>query len=317
VRIGYGIRGIQNPSGRILETVIERTYPEMRVELLTTDGSVENTQALQRDEAEFVLTVADVAYLGYIGQLPRSTQRLDKLRGVATLATLPLQVIVRRGMRTSAIGDLKGARVGIGPVGSACPLTADLLLRAHGLSVDDLQVETIPFDEASRELTAGDLDASFVCEGSPFASVASALAAGARVLELSGPRIERLRMEYPFLRLVVMKKGTYGTTPAFRTIGVDGLIATRSTLDEASVYKLTKAFYLALPQLHTQLDPTRAAATSVPLHPGAARYYRELENIHGDRRTRSDRFAVRSRRTPGAAPRLPYSSSAPAPQSLR
>jgi TRAP-type uncharacterized transport system substrate-binding protein len=55
------------------------------------------------------------------------------------------------------------------------------------------------------------------------------------------------------------------------------LVATRSTLSESDVYKMTKAFYQALPRLNLRLDPNRAPATSVPLHPGAARYYREQE----------------------------------------
>jgi TRAP transporter TAXI family solute receptor len=177
------------------------------------------------------------------------------------------------------VDELKGARVGIGPAGSACPLTSNLVLQAYGLTLSDLQVESLPFDEASRQVTAGALDASFVCEGTPYASVTAAAAGGARLLEMSGPRIDRLRAAYPFLKVVVMKAGTYPGIAPFRTIGVDGLLATRSTLGEAQVYKLTKAFYLALPRLKMQIDPSRAPATSVPLHPGAARYYREQEIV--------------------------------------
>ena len=54
-------------------------------------------------------------------------------------------------------------------------------------------------------------------------------------------------------------------------------------LPEDVVYRLTKAFFSALPDLtriHAAamlIDAEQAPATPIPLHPGAARYYRERE----------------------------------------
>lgn len=265
-----------SPSSLGIKDALEAAFPGTRVEVQGF-GSVENMLALQRDEVDLVLTFADVAYLGYVGRLPGVPQRLDHLRGVATLTTLPFQVVVRGNLPGDSIRSLKGRHVGIGPPGSACPLTADLVLHAFGLSLHDLDVHALPFDSASRALIDGTLDASFYCGVYPYGPVMTAVAGGARLLQITGAPIEQLHADYPYMKMMSIPPGIYRNADRIRTIGVDGLVATRSPLSESDVYKMTKAFYAALPRVNLRVDPSRAPATSVPLHAGAARYYREQE----------------------------------------
>jgi TRAP-type uncharacterized transport system substrate-binding protein len=66
-------------------------------------------------------------------------------------------------------------------------------------------------------------------------------------------------------------------------VGVDGIFVCRAELDERTVYNLTKAFFRAVTsaggdvRMLRGFNMSRAAATPLPLHPGAARYYREME----------------------------------------
>jgi TRAP transporter TAXI family solute receptor len=103
-------------------------------------------------------------------------------------------------------------------------------------------------------------------------------------MPLSGEPIERLRHDYPFLRVTVIPRDTYtGMSGAIRTIGVDSLLICRRDLDEPLVYDLTRRFFDALPSLSSSLgalrfmDLDQAPATPIPLHDGAARFYRERE----------------------------------------
>jgi TRAP transporter TAXI family solute receptor len=274
IRFAWGVPG--SPGSLGVKDAFEAYFPGARVEVQGF-GSVENMLALQRDEVDLVLTFADVAYLGFVGRLPGVPQRLDHLRGVATLTTLPFQVVVRENLAVDSIRALKGRRVGVGPPGSACPLTADLVLHAYGLSLQDLDVHALGFDAASRELLDGTLDASFYCGVYPYGPVVTAVEGGGRLLQITGAPIEQLHADYPYVKMMSIPPGIYRNVDRIRTIGVDGLVATRSTLSESDVYKMTKAFYLALPKLNLRVDPSRAPATSVPLHAGAARYYREQE----------------------------------------
>ncbi len=144
--------------------------------------------------------------------------------------------------------------------------------------------QTLRFNEAAGRLMAGTLDAMFVNAGFPAESVRAATRSGATLLSIEGPAIDRLRHNYPFLRLTNIPAETYpGQRGAIHTIGVDTILVCRSDLDEALVYDLTRSFFESLPTLSSsqeslrRIDLEQAPATPIPLHEGAARYFRERE----------------------------------------
>jgi hypothetical protein len=78
---------------------------------------------------------------------------------------------------------------------------------------------------------------------------------------------------------MVIPQGTYpGQLAAVHTVGVDLLLVCRADLDKNLVYEVTRAYFEDTPEnIRRQTDPQRAPAVVIPLHPGAARYYRERE----------------------------------------
>jgi TRAP transporter TAXI family solute receptor len=147
-----------------------------------------------------------------------------------------------------------------------------------------VQVEQLQFNDAADRLVNGTLHAMFDTAIYPAASVTQATREGARLVPIAGPAIERLRHEYPFLRVTVIPRDTYpGGSQTIRTIGVDSLLVCRRDLDETLVYDLTRRFFEALPSLSSSqgalrfMDLDQAPATPIPLHDGAARFYRERE----------------------------------------
>ena len=55
-------------------------------------------------------------------------------------------------------------------------------------------------------------------------------------------------------------------------------VVCRADLDNDLVYELTRAYFEQdLENVRNDTDPQRAPAVVIPLHPGAARYYRERE----------------------------------------
>src|SRR5262249_44292638 len=98
--------------------------------------------------------------------------------------------------------------------------------------------------------------------------------------------IRKLRNRYKFIKPVTIVHDTVaGQTEDVPTVGVDGLLICREGLSEDLVYALTRQFFAALPSIaHTDtaarlIDPAKAAATPIPLHAGAARFYREREML--------------------------------------
>ena len=76
----------------------------------------------------------------------------------------------------------------------------------------------------------------------------------------------------------------YGLTAETPTVGVRAVLVVRASLPEATAFALTKLLFEAKDRLAARhpearrLDPRAALDTgAVPLHPGAARYYRETK----------------------------------------
>jgi hypothetical protein len=182
------------------------------------------------------------------------------------------------------VADLRGRRVATAATGGDSPVMVELILNAYGLSTSDLQLTTFRTESAAPRLLDGTLDALFVMGGFTTETVRAATSGGAELRPLRGPAIVQLRREYSFLRPAVIPRNAYpGVSEPIRTIGVPTLFLCRRDLDEALVYDLTKAFFDALPVLARSQEILRfadldeAPAAPIPLHAGAARYYRERE----------------------------------------
>ena len=232
--------------------------------------------ALQAGDVDVTILFADSAYLAFVGQL--DGQPYDRLRGIATLNPNPLYLVARRGSAIRELKDLRGRRVGIGRPGASTALTAKAVLETFAL---DVQLSNASVSEATAALAAGELDALFIGGVSAADQVRAAVAAGGEVLPFAPATIARLQREHPFLRGMVIPRHLAGSSEGL-TIGLDGLLVCRSGLDADIVYGVTRAFFQALPELSAfdtpplrQMNAEDASATPIPLHEGAARYYRE------------------------------------------
>lgn len=268
----------------LLRDAYQKLMPDVSFEIVATGGSVTQLEALQNGSADVGNAMADVAYMASRGQLDESAGAFDKLRGIAVMQPTAIHVLVRARSTVTSIADLRGAHVALGAPGSETVLVAKMLLETFGLSTSDVRGEFLPFPEVADRMTAGQLDAAFISSRYPSENVANAARGGARLLDVVGAPIEQLRREYPFMRKALIPEGVYtGQSNAVRTIVIDNLLLCRADLDDNLVYALTKVLLDALPSAAARLGPfppldvRRTPATPLPLHAGAARYYRERE----------------------------------------
>ena len=267
-----------------LRDALARAMPDLQVEVLESSAGVTNLVLLQRGEVDTASTFADIAYMASVGQLSDMPAPFAQLRAIAALPPRELQVVAAPGSSIRSIRDLRGRRVSLGPPGTGVALTAMLLLSAFDIGVHDIKAEYLEFLDAGDALLEREIDAAFWGGRFPNENIGKALSRGARLLQIVGPEIERFRAEYPFLRPMVIRAGAHpGLDYAVHTVGVDRILVCRADLDERLVYTLTKAFFQAVAtagqdvRMFHGFNMSRAGATPLPLHPGAARYYREVE----------------------------------------
>lgn len=258
---------------------LQRCLPDIDIELVSAIGSAATVEAIQRDEADLGFVLADVAYFGYLRSAQRPDPSKGNLRGIAALQIAPMYLLARRGLPVSNVHELVGYRVGVGTALAGQSMLAGLLFQAYGLGPEIVQ------PDRRTDLLEGGVDATFATAYYPAATVTRAMANGARLIPIDGPIASDIQREYPFVRAVVIPAGTYpGQADDVKTLGVQRLLVTSSRLDERLVQTLTRVFFDVLPvmasSLHTSVRLTnldQAPATPIPLHPGAAQYYRERE----------------------------------------
>lgn len=247
------------------------------VQSVKISGSPSVIDALREGDLDVGVATADVAYLAYAGQLDKATPAFDKLRGMAVLGLNTLHLIVAKHRTAESVADVRGFNIALG-TNSGTALLANLLLSTSGLSLSDVRREPLSYAEAATRLANGKLDAAFMTIVPPGDPAIVATRAGARVLEIEGPAVEQLRLQHPFLVNTIIPRGSYpGQTGPIRTIGVDLLLLCRADLEDDVVYRLVEAHFAGLDRSTPAIDFDRAPATSIPLHPGAARYYRQRE----------------------------------------
>jgi TRAP transporter TAXI family solute receptor len=268
--------------------LIERfnhSVPRTHIRLQSTSGGVVVVSAVDAGQGDLGLAQSDVVYLAYRRGIEHNLYPHKNLRAIAVLWVNNFYVLVRRDSPLHSITDLRGRRVGIIVPGTSGEFSTRIILGAHGMSYADIEPLFEPSDKIVPKLGRGELDAVF--SANPLMLDTARLVnqtVPLRLLPIDRSVINRLRGSYPFLRPVTMAPDDlFGQARAIETLGAEWLLVCRSDLPEELVYQLTREFFAQLPAMarsHREaalIDPEQGPATPIPLHPGAARYYRERE----------------------------------------
>lgn len=247
----------------------------IQIEIIAGSGR-ENVDTLERREADIALAATDAGYFRYTGDPDSRGGAFGDIRGIASLRVTAAVLVTGSRSGIHAIPDLSGRSVYLGPAGRSRARMATAVLDAYGVVATAKSLSSE--DEVLGDIVNGTLDAAFIPTSLNGADLDKFVTAGARLVPISGPPIERLLLDNPFWRPAVVRP-RQPTTPITTIGGVNSFLCLR-TLDARLVYVFTTAFFELVPTLSSDLglqplDKLSAAATGVPLHEGAVRYYRE------------------------------------------
>lgn len=256
----------------------------------STEGAIENVEAIAAGLMESALVRADVAYWAYYGTGPFATQEpLSNLRAIANLYPAVVHIVAHQELGISKVSDLAGKRVSLGPKASGTPVNAQAILAAYGLLVDDIEASYLASGEAADRLQSGEIDAFFAIGGLPIEAVED-LARRAQVALVpveAAPRDEITSFS-PFLAEAEIAAGSYVRLAYTPAVAVGTQFVVSAAADEDLVYEITKALWhertrslleSSHPQARQITSEHALERLAIPLHPGAQRYYRE-QGIH-------------------------------------
>jgi TRAP transporter TAXI family solute receptor len=219
----------------------------------------------------------------------------DKFKGnkvpLKTLAVLypnRMHVVTVEGMGIGKIADLKGKRVSTGSPGSATEVMAFRLIEAAGLDKDkDMKRERLSVAESVNAIKDRKIDAFFWVGGLPTAGVTDlANTPGTKIKMIDHAElVPAMNAKWGNLYVQdVIPKDTYkGMDADNKQATVMNILVAHENMDEKTAYNIVKTIFEKRDDLiavhkeaaNFRLEFQKVAATPVPFHPGALKYFAE------------------------------------------
>ena len=249
----------------------------------TGKGSVANLNLIGKGEIEVAFAQNDTAFWAYNGeQMFKSPMK--NLRAVAALYPEHVQVIIAKEARIANIGDLKGKRVSVGAVGSGVEADVRAIFEVAKLLYDDMVIEHLDFGATTTRFKDNQIDVGFVVAGFPTASIMDLTTTNdVGLLSFSDDFLDQLTKTYPYFVSSVIPAKTYrGIDWNTKTPAVMAMLVTHDKVPEKVIYELVKSMFRNLNMIQASHATARQITLdkvlngiTIPLHPGARRYYKE------------------------------------------
>lgn len=278
-----GTSGVYYPMGNALSSIYAKALPNARVTVQATKASVENLNLLQAGRGEIGFTLGDALSQAAAGNEEAGfKQPLKKLRGVAAVYPNYIQIVASAESGIKSLGDLRGKRISVGAPKSGTELNARAVLKAAGLTYDDMAVQYLPFGESVELIKNRQLDATLQSAGLGVASIRD-IASGQDIVIVPIPADVVQKIGDAAYSSVVIPANTYkGQSQDVPTAAITNYLVSHEGVSTDAVYAMTKAMFEHLPELqaaHAAAKEIRIENSvkpmPVPLHPGAEKYYRE------------------------------------------
>ena len=278
-----GTAGVYYPLGSALTKIYGDNIKGSKVQVQVTKASVENLNLLQEGKGEIAFVLGDSAKDAWAGNEDAGFKnKLDKLRIIGAIYPNYVQIVASKGSNIKTLADLKGKRISVGAAKSGTELNARAVLAAAGMSYKDLgKVEYLPFAESVELIKNRQLDATLQSAGLGVASLKD-LANSVEINVVAVPADVVKKMGAPFIPGTIPAETYKGQTTAVSTTAIVNYLVTRKDVSDATAYQMTKLFYENLPALVAAHSAAKdinvkdaASNPPLPLHPGAAKYYKE------------------------------------------
>lgn len=252
--------------------VIENNDPKIQVEVYETQGSGENIKLVDSGRVDLAAIQAD-------------TNIVEDVRVIATLFSDAYQLVVTTESEIDSVHELVGHRVAIPPAGSGQNRSFWFLATHYGIKPEQLTALAMSDEAANFAMQQGQVDAVFRVRAAGNELVRTLVRdqANMRLIPIDQPAAMALKL--PTINPGVIPQGSYRGFPALpvsdlQTAVVDRILIARTGLADDLIFKLTSMLFeqrsslVGYSNLGGFIRPlSDADRVSIPMHPGARRYY--------------------------------------------
>ena len=286
--------GTYHPVGTAIATLSKiKLLPKEKFSLTAVNsaGSGANIQALGANTAQFAILQGLFGSYAATGTGPVSAPQKN-VRAVTMLwQNVEQFVISNKFVKSGTASDMiamKGEAMAMGKKNSGTIGSNRVLLKGLGIDIEkDYKPVYAGFGPSADAMADGKAMGAGLGAGPPTGAVTKLMAANAgkfTILDVTAEEAKKMDGGRNLWVPYTIKAGTYpGQTKDVNTVAQPNFLAVNASVSEEHVYKLTKAIYENLPFLQAIHKATNVMAVEkamaglpVPLHPGAAKYYKEV-----------------------------------------
>lgn len=269
--------------------VINKQAQSANFVVQSTAGATENLSLMLSGELDFGYMTANSVYNGYykIDTMAEKVPEPYLYNVVMTTHGSVGHMLARIDSGITTYEDLKGKTVCTGTTSVEGHSTCEALIASYGIDVEnDMNVVWLDQDEAVTRLQDGELDAVYLTAGYPISAFTNLVVASPNTYTLVQPDVEHLEQiveQMPYLSIVEIPAGTYpGIDFSVSALCTAASVVTPVDTPAAVTYELVKYTYENWDTIKTahsalaDIEPDDLAKSSIPLHPGAYAYFKEV-----------------------------------------
>jgi len=278
-----GTTGTYYPIGGAIAQTVSKHAPDLQVTAETGNASAANLNLIGTHGIEIAFAQNDVTFWAYNGKFMFKSP-FKNIRAIASLYPEHVHLITLKKTGIKSLEDLKGKRVSVGAPGSGVEADVRGIFQVAGLKYSDMKTDFLDFNATTQRFKDNQIDAGFVVAGYPVASIMDlATTDDIQLISFDEAYLNKLTKDFPYFIKSTIPANTYkGVTGEIRTPAVMAILVCDANVPEATIYQFTKALWDNIGEvqkahakgklitLKTALD-----GLTVPLHPGAAKYYKE------------------------------------------
>ena len=262
--------------------LINENAEGLRASVVETGATMDNIRRMERGQVDLGLVTTNVAQHAVAGSNEFEGKQQDlMLLWVYTGA--PQNVVMRADAGVADLSGLAGVRFNPGIKGSATESTTEAVFHTLGLTADYVRGSTTDVVDMIKDNRV----AGYVKSGSgnklDGSTMDIATSTEIAILGLTPEQSDKLRAEMPDISVVDIPEGAADGVPAYTTWSFGVGVAAPSSMDEETAYQIVKSVMedteaqanaMASLKVESLADITLQFGT-IPLHPGAARWFKE------------------------------------------
>jgi TRAP transporter TAXI family solute receptor len=288
VTVGGGVGTFPIMAAKIAD-VINKEFPGVKASSIP-GGSDLNLKNIQSGAAQVGLSISMTTFQGFNG-IAHFPQKLDKVRHVMSLYRGYIHYVASARSDIRSFSDItrRSYKVYVGKVGTLHHVLMTEMLKAHGITIDDIKKaggipNPVAYSDVVRMLQDGQLDVAMLTGPVPYGlAMELAQSPGIRMLQPSEDAIGKVMKALPGIGRATIPKGAYkGQEEDVQTVAYMSHMVASAELGDDFVYRLVAAMVKHMPDMKNLFAgaaeiklETALLDNPVPVHPGAKRYYDE------------------------------------------